>query len=375
MGYSSRINKAFEGALRLPLNADSKYVIFSDCHRGTGKANDNFTKNELIYIAALNHYLNRNFTYIELGDGDELWENRKMDAIKKMHQHSFDVLTDFYGDNRFYAVYGNHDMIKKSPDYRHKHFASYYCDNKMCDNPLFPDITFYEAIILEGVHNSIYLTHGHQADVLNSTFWHVSRFLVRYLWRPLEFLGIPDPTSAAKSNTKKKSVEKRLTNWAETNHHILITGHTHRPMMGNDNSPFYNTGSCVSPYGITCIEITGGCISLIKWFLDTTPEQMVFVSKTGGTAASLRIGRQHLRLFFCVHFTARSVCGRIRSDAWKPLCGTPIPSMPTNAASKTLLSDYPRIIERGASSDAPLSACLTCLLRFFKKTARKSPAV
>ena len=113
MGYSSRINKAFEGALRLPLNADSKYVIFSDCHRGTGKANDNFTKNELIYIAALNHYLNRNFTYIELGDGDELWENRKMDAIKKMHQHSFDVLTDFYGDNRFYAVYGNHDMIKK----------------------------------------------------------------------------------------------------------------------------------------------------------------------------------------------------------------------------------------------------------------------
>ena len=95
MGYHSRIDHAFEGALRLPLNMDSKYVIFSDCHRGTGEANDNFIKNEFIYIAALNYYFNKNFTYIELGDGDELWENRSMDAIKNMHQQSFDILSDF----------------------------------------------------------------------------------------------------------------------------------------------------------------------------------------------------------------------------------------------------------------------------------------
>lgn len=280
MGCHSRINKAFEGALRLPLNTSNKYVVFSDCHRGNGNANDNFTKNEFIYIAALNYYLERNFTYIELGDGDELWENRKMECIKKTHQSSFEVLTQFYKKNKFYAVYGNHDIVKKSMNYCHTHFDSYYCDHKMCQNTLFPNITFYEAIILEGARKNIYLTHGHQADILNSTFWHVSRFLVRYLWKPLEFLGIPDPTSAAKNNTKKNSVEKKLTNWAKSNHHILITGHTHRPMMGTDSSPFYNTGSCVSPYGITCIEISNGCISLIKWSLDTNSEQMVCISKS-----------------------------------------------------------------------------------------------
>lgn len=279
MGYQSRIDHAFEGALQLPLDMDSKYVIFSDCHRGSGKSNDNFTRNEFLYIAALKYYLNRNFTYIELGDGDELWENRNMNSIKKMHQQSFDILTKFYQQNKFYAVYGNHDIVKKSSNYSKANFDSYYCDHKMCTKSLFPDISFYEGIILSGSSNNIYLTHGHQADILNSTFWPFSRFLVRYIWRPLEYLGIPDPTSAAKNNTKKKSVEKKLERWAKENHHILITGHTHRPMMGTDSSPFYNTGSCVSPYGITCIEIKNGCISLIKWSLSTDDSQAVFVSK------------------------------------------------------------------------------------------------
>lgn len=280
MGYHSRINQAFEGALQLPLDINSKYVVFSDCHRGTGKANDNFFKNEFIYIAALNYYFNRNFTYIELGDGDELWENRKITSIKKMHQQSFDVLTQFYQENKFYAVYGNHDIIKKSSRYSGANLGSYYCDHTMCTKPLFPGIIFHEGIILKGTNHSIYLTHGHQADVLNSTFWHLSRFLVRYVWKPLEYLGIPDPTSVAKNNTRKKSVEKKLVSWAKENHHILITGHTHRPMMGTDSSPFYNTGSCVSPYGITCIEISNGCISLIKWSLNTTEDQIVYVSKS-----------------------------------------------------------------------------------------------
>lgn len=281
MGYQIRINQAFEGALQLPLNQNSRYVIFSDCHRGTGKANDNFTRNEFIYIAALNHYFKRDFTYIELGDGDELWENRNMNKIKNMHQQSFDILSKFYHEKRFYAVYGNHDIIKKSSKYSKSYFCSYYCDHKMCINSLFPNIIFYPSIILESkTKNNIYLTHGHQADFLNSTLWPISRFLVRYVWRPLEYIGIPDPTSAAKNNTRKKSTEKKLVNWAKTNHHILITGHTHRPMMGTDNSPFYNTGSCVSPYGITCIEIYNGCIYLVKWSLDTMEEQTVYVSRS-----------------------------------------------------------------------------------------------
>ena len=281
MGYEARLNHAFQGALHLPLSMQSRYIIFSDCHRGTGKTNDNFTKNEFIYIAALNYYFDRDFTYIELGDGDELWENRNMDKIKDTHQHSFDVLSKFYQHNRLYAVYGNHDIIKKSAKYAKSSFCSYYCDRKMSTDSLFPDITFYSGIILKGeTDNTIYLTHGHQADFLNSALLPVSRFLVKYVWKPLEYLGIPDPTSTAKNNTRKKSTEKKLMQWAKKNHHILITGHTHRPMMGTDNSPFYNSGSCVSPYGVTCIEICNECISLVKWSLDTREDQTVYVSRS-----------------------------------------------------------------------------------------------
>ena len=89
MGYETRISKAFEGALKLPLSDNSKYVLFSDCHRGVGTSNDNFLKNQHLYFAALQHYYQNNFTYIELGDGDELWENRSFNRILEIHSNVF----------------------------------------------------------------------------------------------------------------------------------------------------------------------------------------------------------------------------------------------------------------------------------------------
>ena len=92
MGYETRISKAFEGALKLPLSDNSKYVLFSDCHRGVGTSNDNFLKNQHLYFAALQHYYQNNFTYIELGDGDELWENRSFNRILEIHSNVFWLL-------------------------------------------------------------------------------------------------------------------------------------------------------------------------------------------------------------------------------------------------------------------------------------------
>lgn len=281
MSSYTRISKAFEGALRLPLAQNSKYIIISDCHRGTGKANDNFLKNEYIYLAALKYYFSKEYTYIELGDGDELWENRSFESIKNMHPEAFEIMSKYFQNGRFYAVYGNHDIVKKNRKFSEKHCHTYYCDHTLCHHPLFPQMSFYSGIILEDQEGQkdIYLTHGHQADLLNSTLWHLSRFLVRYVWQPLEFLGIPDPTSAAKNNTKKKKSEKHLTSWAEQNNHILITGHTHHPMMGTTESPYFNTGSCVSPAGITCIEIEKRCLTLVKWTVGTKEDQTLYVEK------------------------------------------------------------------------------------------------
>ena len=279
MDYNKKITNAFHNAFILPLNHESKYVLFSDCHRGCGNANDNFMKNEMLYLAALREYYKNGFTYIELGDGDELWENRSIEKIKEMHPDSFAMLSKFYQNGRFYSLYGNHDMIKKNTNFCEKAFSSYYHNDLFCRCSLCPSMPFYESIILrgEGGYRDIYLIHGHQASLLNSSFWKLSRFLVRYLWRPLEHLGIPDPTSAAKNYTVKKKTEQRLSQWASNR--ILISGHTHRPMIASNGSSYCNTGSVIHPFGITCIEIENGALRLVKWSLKVNDSQQIYVGR------------------------------------------------------------------------------------------------
>lgn len=281
MSYERRMADSFVHALRLPLQQSSKYILFSDCHRGDGRADDNFLKNETIYLAALKYYSRRGFTYLELGDGDELWENRRMETIKEMHMHSFEMLAQYYRSGRLYAIYGNHDMVKKDRVFQQKYFEDIYSDKYFCRHPLCPDIRFYPAIILEDACGKmdIYLTHGHQAGIMNSTFWKVNRFLVRHVWKRLELAGVPDPTSAAKNHTKKERTERRLAEWAKKHGVILITGHTHRPMAGSKESPYFNTGSCVHPAGITGIEIENRCVTLVKWTLGTNSDRTVLVER------------------------------------------------------------------------------------------------
>lgn len=281
MSCNTRLTETFEKAIVLPLDSKSKYILFSDCHRGNGKANDNFLKNEFLYLAALQHYYRNGFTYLELGDGDELWENRSMKQIKEVHKHSFEMLAKFFKEKRFYAIYGNHDMVKKETVFSKKYFDDYYCDKVLGSQPLCPDICFYSGIILKDSLNKkdIYLTHGHQASIMNSTFWKINRFLVRYIWKNLELIGVPDPTSAARNNTKKEETEKLLLEWAKKMKVILITGHTHRPMAGSKKSPYFNTGSCIHPSGITGIEIEKRYITVVKWYLGTHRDQSVYVKR------------------------------------------------------------------------------------------------
>lgn len=281
MSFYSRISHAFDNAPVLPLTNSTRYVIISDCHRGSGNANDNFLKNQNLYYTALTHYFERGFTYIELGDGDELWENRNMRQIIEIHSSTFRLLSLFYKRNRLYMIYGNHDMEKKKNGYSKSFYSSYFCTDTLCIQPLFPELNFYEGIILEtsGKDCRLFLTHGHQADFLNSTCWKLARFLVRYLWKPLEHSGVLDPTSAAKNYVRKDRIEQRLDNYAQSHDLHLITGHTHRPRL-NPESPFYmNTGSCVHPYNITCLEIENQMITLVKWTVSARKDKTLYVAR------------------------------------------------------------------------------------------------
>ena len=105
-----------EHALHLPLGTGSRYVVISDCHRGEGTTNDNFLKNAYLYEAAMEHYIKRGFFYLELGDGEELWENRCMDRIVHYHETVYEMFACLQSRNALCRIYGNHNMeLRKNP--------------------------------------------------------------------------------------------------------------------------------------------------------------------------------------------------------------------------------------------------------------------
>ena len=148
MSTSTRLNHAFLDAPMLPLSDRSRYVLMSDCHRGIGSSSDNFLKNQHLYFAALQHYYRNGFTYIELGDGDELWENRNMKNIIDVHSNVFWLFKQFHEENRLYLIYGNHDIVKRKKGYPAKSCDTYFCTQSQQMQPLFPSLTFYEGIAL-----------------------------------------------------------------------------------------------------------------------------------------------------------------------------------------------------------------------------------
>lgn len=261
-----KLDKIFNKSKRMNINKNSKIVIMSDCHRGIGNALDNFLDNKKIFESALRYYYNNGFTYIELGDGDEMWEVKNYKKIIQQYIDSFKLLKKFNDVSRLIMIYGNHDMAKKSFSIMKKYFYTYYNEITKKDEELLRNLIPCEALVLNYNNLDIFLIHGHQVDFLNSNLWKLSRFLVRYVWRFLEYGGINDPTSAAKNNKVKNSVERKLQKWSNKNNTILIAGHTHRAIFPlSNNGLYFNDGSCIHPDGITCIEIINGCIRLVKW--------------------------------------------------------------------------------------------------------------
>ena len=282
MGSFERLSKVYEEAKIIPYDFNSKFVMMSDCHRGTGNWGDNFLSNQHLFWAALNYYYEEDFTYIELGDGDELWENRYMKEIIQVHSNAFWLMSKFYNENRLYMIYGNHDKEKKNQMLFNRNFKEYYCETRKRICQLFPLMQVYEGVILEdkNTSNKIFLVHGNQGDFINDRAWKLGRFLVRYFWRVLELWGIKDPTRAAKNYNKKNKVEQRLIKWSEEENKMLIAGHTHRPSFPKvGEAMYFNDGSCVHPRCITAIEIENGEITLVKWTMMTREDRSLYVAR------------------------------------------------------------------------------------------------
>jgi UDP-2,3-diacylglucosamine pyrophosphatase LpxH len=268
MSTSKRLTEVLENTeVTIDFDDTDRFILFGDCHRGDNSAADDFAHNQQIFFFALQHYLDEGFTYIELGDGDELWENRDFSEIRKAHDNVYDLMADFYRDGRLYLIWGNHNRDWSKRQNVEKHLFG-YTDRDGKPKKLFDKIQVHEGIVLRYQDcDRILLVHGHQGQLWNDDLWWAGRYLVRRAWRPLQILGAKDPTSPADNFEIAEAVEKQLRRWAEENKLVLIAGHTHRSSFDPMTEPaYFNVGSCVHPRCITGIKIQDGQISLVKWW-------------------------------------------------------------------------------------------------------------
>ncbi|MCT4664310.1 MAG: metallophosphoesterase [Flavobacteriales bacterium] len=267
-----RLNKALKEAEILKIDDDSKIVFMSDAHRGDGGFSDDAVKNRNIMSHALGSYFKEGFTYIELGDGNELWENIYFKTVYRAHKNTFLRIKDFYDDNRLFMIWGNHDMVYRNPKTVKRHFSEMLDakTDKMVD--FMPNLKYHEALRIQYKDRQVPLLalHGHQADFMNYSMWKFNRFFVRLIWKWLQSFGFYDPTSPAQNHIELIRVERRIKKWIHESKTMVIAGHTHRPRFPSPNeTPFFNDGSGVHPRSVTAIEIQYGYISLVKWHIIT----------------------------------------------------------------------------------------------------------
>jgi UDP-2,3-diacylglucosamine pyrophosphatase LpxH len=260
------LSRAFETAYRVPFDHSSRIIFMSDCHRGDGGRADAFAVNEALYLHALTHYYRQGFTYVEVGDGDELWKYRRFGDVYRAHQRVFDLLHRFDEQGRLHLIVGNHDIAGD----RH---------SKVEKNGL----AVREAIVLEHVRTGqqVLVAHGHQADFTTDRSFATGQRVVRYVWRPLQSLGFgrtpiwaqdgfhPGPLERRiirDVHTHKIRIERRILTWLKPRHQTVICGHTHRPSFAVPGAAaYYNAGCCLIPGQITGLEVRDDCIALVQW--------------------------------------------------------------------------------------------------------------
>ena len=203
-----------------------KFIIFSDQHKGARDAADDFRHAEKNYLAALNYYWENGFRFINLGDCEELWENKPATVI----QHNEAVLKAeacFLQEDRYYRIYGNHDLEWK-----------YDIQRNWFLKPLFGEkLKIYEGALLTTNYNnksySIFLAHGHQGDQ-KSDGNAFSTWFVAAIWTPIQrFLDISiDSIADSFELVDKHNII--MYEWSVTQQDLLfISGHTHKPVFAS----------------------------------------------------------------------------------------------------------------------------------------------
>jgi hypothetical protein len=285
--------------------ATAKFIILSDEHKGAKDLADDFRNTESNYLNCLNYYFNEGFTFINLGDCEELWEATPSKVIEKNRVTLLDE-AKFLAAGRYHRIYGNHDLE-----------WHYLIQQNLYLKPIFgPDLSIKEGLLLTTTYNneqySIFLAHGHQGDQ-RSDGNAFSKWFVAAIWTPIQrYLEITtDRLSDSFELVDRHNII--MYEWSATQkNNLFISGHTHKPVFAsldhidrltkqvekaramNDialaNSlqlelekrkkeykgksqvktmakpTYFNSGCCCfADSDLTGIEIDNGFIRLIKW--------------------------------------------------------------------------------------------------------------
>jgi predicted phosphodiesterase len=262
--------------LHLPDTAQ-RFVVFSDQHKGNGDSGDDFRKSEANYIAALRHYQQEGFTFINLGDSEELWKY-KVEEVLPRSTASLAAEAAFQQGGHYLKVYGNHDVMWKNSIDANRLLKPYFA----------LPLPVYEAVVLHVAVGdqslNILLTHGHQGDTMSDNN-PLSTWLVAHLWAPLQRYLQINVNAPSTDGLLRNKHNRIMYEWSSHRKNLLlVTGHTHQPVFasgrysshpsnqfdrGKDEKlrpTYFNTGCCCFSDGdITGIEIADGYIRLIKW--------------------------------------------------------------------------------------------------------------
>lgn len=315
--YRSIITEPGKKGPLIPFRPDEHpLILFSDHHKGTRDGADDFAVCEDNYLAALEHYNNQGYYYINLGDSEELWENLIANVIK-YNKKGFALERQFAQRKAYVKIYGNHDLYWGNDPLAPTFLKAIY------ERPL---KAFAGAVLraeLPYGYLDIFCTHGHQGDA-QSDGNAFSKWFVSYIWGPLQsFLEIN--TNSPSSNDNLKTLHNAyMYEWsAAQSNVVLITGHTHQPVFNSlthlerlyldledarerkdeemakkiladiprrrreydhlnhsfrkMKASYFNTGCCCYGDGnITGIEIAEGYMRLVKWSkVDGRPTRIV----------------------------------------------------------------------------------------------------
>ncbi|MDP9047074.1 MAG: metallophosphoesterase [Bacteroidota bacterium] len=310
--YESISTDPGKKGLIVPFDADrDRFVILSDQHKGARDGADVFALANKNYLCALEYYYKKHFFYINLGDSEELWENLFI-TVKRHNKPTFEAEKKFLMRNQFIKIFGNHDLYWDNDPLAALNLLKIYGQK----------IAIYEGIILKTTVNKksleILMTHGHQGDLQSDGNW-FSKWFVSDIWGPFQAYLRINPNTPANNDQLKTAHNRMMYQWSSRRKNlILITGHTHQPvfkslthierlygemeaarkkkdklavaelkkqMQHRQNKgdkiadftkyvdTYFNSGCCCFDDGdMSGIELSGGCIRLVKWQYDVNKD-------------------------------------------------------------------------------------------------------